>query len=342
MHRPAGHQPRGGPAHQVRWPDGVRSVEFVQFGVQAPSVEDAAPAVARLLELLSSPNGPAKADRGRQADASGRVDEIVLCYWTDRETWSRWWTSEQVRTWWHWLPLTGPIGHWCEALRTPVDRIETMYSAPVPLGPAAIGAAMEPTDLHDYRYAALDRFASGEDFSSPGGEIETDLPEGASTFGRRVTVTGVPANLCFIRTAQHLAEAPADQVRTYREGVEPGYVAGVDGLRRGASGCLSARLVRELDTTGGELPATSALAWWRCIGDLLGWAHGHPDHQRILRDFWTSIVEPYGTELRLVLWHEVHVTPAGGVRMSYVNCHPDTGLLGTLVQTGESVTEDYA
>jgi aldoxime dehydratase len=332
-HRPCGHEPRGGPAHEVRWPEDVHTVVLAQFGVQAPTREQAREAVERIVELTALPSGPSKVDLGWHVDATGVVNEVVIGYWTDPETHAAWWSSEQVEMWWTGLPLDGPIGHWHETLRTPVTRHETMYSAPAPAGPAALAQPMNPTDLHDYPYAALDRISDSEhdDFAAGTTGFETDLPAGRSPLGRRVTVTRVPDNLCLIRTAQDWSQAPEEQRRSYRELVEPGYRDGVDYLRDNAaeSGCLSIRLLQDVSGSGegADLPSTNTVAWWDGIADLLSWAHHHPTHHRILGDFWTGLVQPFAADLRLLLWHEVHVAAPDSVRMAYVNCHPGTGVL---------------
>jgi len=331
-HRPAGHEPRGGPAHQVRWPDGVDAVVFAQLGVQSPTREAAEGAVAAVVDLLVLPGGPAKVDRGRHVDAAGAVNEVFLCYWTDVAGHAAWWESAPVREWWTGLDVDGPVGHWVEVLTSPVRRHETMYSAPAPVGPAELGQPMEPTDLHDYAFAALDRIPDSERdaFEAEGVPFETDLPEGASTLGRRVTVTRAPGNLCLIRTAQDWSVAPDEQREVYRDKVEPGFRAGFEYMRDNPvdSGCLSARLLHDVHpATGEDLPGSCTVAWWAGIADLLRWAHHHPTHHRILGDFWTALVEPYNVDLRLLLWHEVHVAEADAVRFAYVNCHPGTGAL---------------
>lgn len=333
-HTPADHQPRGGPAHEARWPVGVDTIVLAQYGVQGPARDEINDAVAALVELTKLPHGPAKIDHGWHTDAHGAVNEVLVCYWLDPAEHEAWWGS--VQTWWEGLPTDGPVGHWREVLTSPVKRFETMYSGPVPVGPAAVAEAMDPTDLHDYNYAVLDRIADSErdDFATDPEGFATDLPAGASSRGRRVTVTRAPENLCLIRTAQDWSLAPSEQLQKYGELVEPGYREGVAYMRDNGkeSGCVSARLLHEIDDSGAEKPATCTIAWWNGIADLLRWAHHHPTHHRILGDFWTGMVEPFNVDLRMLLWHEVHVAPRGAVRMEYVNCHPATGALAAANQ----------
>jgi phenylacetaldoxime dehydratase/aldoxime dehydratase len=317
----------------VDWPEGVDTVVLSQLGVQAPTREEAGPAAARVLELLALPDGPSSTDRGWYVDASGAANEVFVCYWTSPRAHASWWASPEVASWWAGLPLDGAVGHWHETLTSPVRRHETMYSAPSASGPAALVQPLTPTDLHDYPFAALDRIpaSGGEDLTGrPDGVLTTDLPAGADSRGRRVTVTAAPENLCLIRTAQDWSQAPEEQWVTYRDRVRPGYRAGVEFLGSAPedTGCLSIRLLQDVEPAdGAELPATNTIAWFRGIDDLLRWAHHHPTHHRILGDFWTAVVEPFAADLRLLLWHEVHVAPAGAVSMSYVNCHPGTGVL---------------
>jgi aldoxime dehydratase len=331
-HTPPDHEPRGGPAHQARWPEGVDTLVVAQLGVQGPNRDDLREPLAELVALTASAHGPSKVDRAWHADAHDVVNEVLICYWTDPAEHEKWWASAPVATWWAARPLDGPLGWWREVLTSPVRRFETMYSAPVPVGPAAVAETMDPTNLHDYAFAALDRIPESEhDQFVSEGKFVTDLPAGSSPLGRVVTVTSAPVNLCLIRTAQDWSMAPDEQTSTYGSLVEPGYREGVTYLRDNASesGCVGARLLRETDADGAELPRSSTVAWFGGIADLLRWAHHHPTHHRILGDFWTGMVEPYNVDLRLLLWHEVHVAPAGGVRMEYVNCHPGTGVLAT-------------
>lgn len=333
--RPAGHEPRGGPAHQVHWPDGVDTVVLAQFGVQGPTREDVRAAVGRVVELTALPHGPAKVERGWHLDAAGVVNEVVIGYWTDPAEHTAWWESAAVSDWWRDVPGSGPLGHWVETLTSPTGRHETMYSAPSTAGPAELGQPMDQTDLHDYPFAAVDRIPdSGHDAFAA-----QDVAFEASTVDSRVTVTRVPGNLCLIRTAQDWSQAPAEQVATYREKVEPGFRAGAEYLRDNPvdSGCLSARLLCDVEVASGEeLPASNVVAWFDSIADLLRWAHHHPTHHRILGDFWTALVEPYNVDLRLLLWHEVHVVRADALVMSYVNCHPGTGVLAKVKAHAEA------
>ncbi|MEV0675552.1 phenylacetaldoxime dehydratase family protein [Actinosynnema sp. NPDC050436] len=325
-HRPDGHVPRGGPAREVRWPDGVSDVVVAFIGVQGADRGQVAEAAALVRARLTGPHGPTTVERSRTAAPDAPVEEVVACYWTDPAAHAAWWAS--VADWWAGLPVDGPVGHWHETVTTPVTRMETMYSSTQAAGPSTL-APVGDTDLHDYPHAARDRIED-VDLAGATAPLRTDLPVGGSPRGRRVRLAAPsPAGLCLIRTAQDWALAPQDQLTAYREQVEPTYRAAVRHLSTAPAedGCLAIRLVEDLGEDGGEAPSSAVCAWWRGLADLERWAHHHPTHHAILGAFWTALVEPNGPELRLRLWHEVRVLDAGGLTAEWVNCAPGTGLL---------------
>ncbi|WP_433260356.1 phenylacetaldoxime dehydratase family protein [Actinosynnema sp. CS-041913] len=336
--RPPGHSPRGGPALQVVLP--VERVVVQRIGVQGDRTTQASD---RLRELLAGPHGPARAERTEDRDHD--ATEVVVCYWTDPDEHTAWWTSEPVRTWWDDLPTQGPVGHWHETTTIPADRIETMYSSPLAAGLAAL-APSGLTDLHDYPGAMRDRFAASDhtDLTTAAGTpLRTDLPPGTSPRGRRVRLLGPsPEGLCWVRTAQDWASAPADQVAAFQDVVEPTYRAGYRHLATAPAeeGCLSAQLVGDLDPDGDPKRSSAVVAWFRGITDLERWAHHHPTHHAILNAFWTALVAPYMEQLKLVLWHEVHVLPAGALEFEYVNCADGTGLLSVAGQGDQARADD--
>ncbi|WP_440899471.1 phenylacetaldoxime dehydratase family protein [Actinosynnema sp.] len=328
-YRPERVPPRGGPAQEVRWPDGATHLVVARVGVQTDDSAAGVKAIARVLELAAGESGPALVERVSDDDS-----EMAVCYWSDPEAHRAWWGSEPVRAWWDSLPVDGPLGHWHETSVTPLDQFETIYSAEFSGGPARL-APTGPTNLHDYDNSALDRMpaTAHRDLGRERAEEPvTDLPPGESPRGRRVRLAEPsPSGLCWIRTAQEWSAAPDDQLASYRDGVEPAYRTAVAHLQDNPheSGCLSARLVNNLDANGARAAGSETIAWWRGIGDLLRWAHHHRTHQDILKAFWEEIVLKHGPGMRVRLWHEVHVLPEGALTAEYVNCHPGTGLLQT-------------
>ncbi|ACU34055.1 phenylacetaldoxime dehydratase family protein [Actinosynnema mirum] len=328
-HRPEGYDPRGGPGHEVRWSDDVTHLVVARFGVQTDDSAAGVKAIARVLELAAGESGPALVERVSDDDS-----EMAVCYWPDPEAHRAWWASGPVRDWWASLPVDGPIGHWHETSVTPVEQFETLYSAEFAAGPSRF-AGTGPTNLHDYDNSTLDRMpatAHRDLRQERAEEPTTDLPPGESPRGRRVRLAEPsPSGLCWIRTAQEWSIAPDDQLASYRDGVEPAYRTAIAHLQDNPhdTGCLSARLVGNLDANGARAAGAEAVVWWRGIGDLLRWAHDHKTHQDILNGFWEHVIAKFGPGTRVRLWHEVHVLPEGALTAEYVNCHPGTGLLQT-------------
>ncbi|MBB5958195.1 hypothetical protein FHS29_004803 [Saccharothrix tamanrassetensis] len=313
---------------EARLPGTVSHLVVARIGVQHSDQEQAAAAVGRVLPLvLDGPHAPSRVERTRvrSVETGQAADEVLVCYWTDAAAHAHWWASEPVRQWWDSLPVDGPLGHWIEAVTAEAARTETMYSTLHPAGQAA-ALPVGWTDLHDYAGAARDRIP----FAGPlgaGGEVRTDLPAGESPRGRRVRTTDVPQGACLIRTAQHWAGAPPEQLRAYLTTVEPTYHAAVRHLASAGEGCQSVQFLESLDIDGTPAHGSEAVLWWNDLDALLRWARDHPTHHAILDAFWSALVAPYGMELKLVLWHEVLVLLEDGLVAEYVNCRSGTGLL---------------
>lgn len=315
---PAGHVPRGGPAAEVRWPAEVEVVVLGVLGVHGPDRVAVAGEVERLRELTGQQHGPTQVERAvRQAEAG--VDELLLCYWTSQAEHDAWWTSAAVAGWWTGEREDG-VGVWAQVISTPRARHETMYSAPVPIGPAGPARPMGLTDVHDYQGAFVDRMPDPE--LGPDCRLADGTPGRATGDGRDV------GRLCVIRTEQDWSAAPPEQVTAYLERVEPTLRVAFDrlGAHPAETQCLGALSLRLVDVeTGVELPRTCVLAWWPSHEALNKWSATDPSHLAILRTFWVEMVEPFNVELRLLLWHEVGL-PGRVVHAAAGCAHPFAAL----------------
>ncbi|MGH8241542.1 MAG: phenylacetaldoxime dehydratase family protein, partial [Steroidobacteraceae bacterium] len=111
--------------------------------------------------------------------------------------------------------------------------------------------------------------------------------------------------------------------------VYPMLLKGMEFLRDqpAQTGCYSCRFMSEVDERGGPTRRTFGLAAFASLAHLEQWAESHPTHLAIFNQFLTMAAE-LGAQMRLRLWHEVFVLPAGGGHsFEYLNCHPATGLI---------------
>lgn len=324
--RPPGHQPRY-PAWTVRFGEDVPELVFAQYGVQTADGSDdrsAGPAVAAAAARFEGPDAPVHLDRAVHRDAHGARDDVLMAYWTDPGSHRRW--EERTAAWWSGLDADGPVGHWREVARIPTSHLETLHSGEHHDNGTSHLLPMEVTDVHDYWGAARDRIpASAKEPLA--GELSTFIPgTEAETRGRRVGVRP-PGEVCLIRTAQDWSRCEDAERATYLEQVEPVLRAGAEFLAgHPETGCVSSRYVREVGPDGTPLDKTCVLAWFLSLGTLESWTLAHPTHVDIYGAFMRMLAV-HDFDLRLALWHEVSVLPAGALEAEYVNCHPDTGFL---------------
>jgi aldoxime dehydratase len=71
------------------------------------------------------------------------------------------------------------------------------------------------------------------------------------------------------------------------------------------------------------------VSYWRDLADLETWAKSHATHARIFDAFMAYMAE-FGNQAQLRLYHEVTVLPREAQFFQYSNCHPGTGMLGSL------------
>lgn len=325
--RPEGHEPRF-PAQTVVWPSDVKTVTFVQLGVQADDLERAVAERERLTDLLRGDHAPLIIDRGTFTEVDGRPTAISLAYWLDPDTYERWWSQEAVQTAWAELPVDGPVGYWREVAHIPRSRIETLHThtgTEYPTTGLSQLLPVEITQTHDYWGAARDRIPASS-IDALAGDLAGTPETGPNGRASRVKVTP-PDNLCLIRTAQDWSRSTAFR-EAYLADVQPVKDAGVRYLQDepAVSGCISARNIHEQDATGQASDKASTVAWFASLDDLLVWCRKHPTHLAIYGSFF-KMVSSQEAPLDVAFWHEISVLPAGSVEAEYVNCSSATGLL---------------
>jgi aldoxime dehydratase len=299
---------------------------FAQLGIQSREGSEPASEVAAALNLLGGADAPIHVIRAVHLDAAGARNDIVMAYWRASDVYRRWRERRDVVDWWSAPPGQG--GRWLEALTIPLDRFESIHAQPRDESGVERLTGRRVTDEHGYWGAMRDRIDASAQSDLDGlDELRPGAFRSRPLDGRPGAVrVESEAGLCFIRTAQDWLHTTGDERRRYLDEVRPVLRVGAGYLRDHPveTGCISGRFVEELELDGGATDRTCFLGWFASLAHLERWSESHPTHLAIFDQFKILI----GTgEMRLRLWHEVSVLPAGGVELTYVNCHSQTGFL---------------
>jgi aldoxime dehydratase len=157
--------------------------------------------------------------------------------------------------------------------------------------------------------------------------VETPLPAQIQDNGKRVLVTP-PENMCAIRSGQNWSFCDADEKAYYLKNMHPVLQEGMSYLRDNPreTRCYSLRFVDNKDSSWETLEQSFGLGYSTDVYAFEDWAKSHPTHLAIFGGFM-EMVETFGEELKLRLWHEVTLLPRDDCEFEYIACHPKTGLL---------------
>jgi aldoxime dehydratase len=231
----------------------------------------------------------------------------------------QWWQQDAVQGWWQ-DSAREQEGrpYWREAFAMEDKRFETLHSTPNAHGVSVSAEHIEgPTREHGYSGGMRDRI--------PQSELEPlSALQGAerSDNGTRTRLV-LPQNTCVIRSGQNWGACDDAQRAFYLEKVHPVLQEGMRFLRdEGAdSGCLLMRFAECCDTDWQPITQSFGLGYARDIAVFENWARSHPTHVAIF-DTFMQMVEQFGENLTLQLWHEVTVVGKAGIDCEYINC-PD-------------------
>jgi hypothetical protein len=109
-------------------PRGRHRIVFVQFGAQAPTLDEANTAISELIPLIQQGELPTVFDRGQFVDAYGYAHATLMVYWFAPESYARWAAQPAVEEFWSSRPTSGPVGYYRETAVIPRDHIETLYT----------------------------------------------------------------------------------------------------------------------------------------------------------------------------------------------------------------------
>ena len=302
----------------------------VYLAAQGRSREQALAGVEPIVAFLAAETGPYRVDRAVHRAANGTWDALAIAYFNGAPAFQAWAIGSGFLEWWASdARLHEDVGYWQERLVLPHDRLEALHSSPVPDGHSHGGQIVGPIREHAYWGGMRDRLPiSRHDWldSPKGNVLEARLP--LASYGRRITVTA-PANLAIIRSGQDLSAAAEDERAMYDEVVRGNLVAGMAFLAESGveAGCCACRYMTEVDESGHDLDRTFGHCLFLSLAHLEDWAKSHPTHLSIFASFF-KLLKQRDNQVTLRFWHEVAVIPDRGQFFEYLNCSPETGLIG--------------
>ena len=318
------------PSFTSRFANGSEAIVAAYLAAQGRSRVEALAGAAAIEGFLERGKEPYRIDRAVHRAGNGTWDAVAIAYfkgaaafeaWANGSGFSQWWASD--------ARLHEDVGYWQERLVLPQERIEALHSSPVADGHSHGGRIVGPIREHAYWGGMRDRLpVSRHDWlDSPKGNM-LEARAGVASIGRRIRVKA-PANLAIIRSGQDLSDAAADERAMYDEVVRGNLVAGMTYLaERGVeAGCCACRYMTEVDENGHDLERTFGHCLFLSLAHLEEWAKSHPTHLSIFASFF-KLLKQRDNQMTLRFWHEVAVIPEDGQFFEYLNCSPDTGLIG--------------
>lgn len=315
---------------QSAYEAGLTDVVFGYFGCQ---FRDGALPLAFEETFLKAKDGvsrPAFVTRAQHRDASGYKNVVFIAYWASRAEFDAWWSGAGFGDWYDDDARLGEAyGVWREVYVVPTQRFETLHSSKTRTGVAKLGKPFgDPVREHNYWGGMRDRIPSSDQDDFVSSDPDRVKNRGLqSSRGARIAVE-LGDNVCLIRSGQNWGDCSADEVAAYSDEVAPHLRAGMAFLRDNPeeTGCLSCRLMDEVDLDGSLSKQSFGLAAFTSMAELEAWAKTHPTHLRIFNSF-LAMVQKRETPPQLKLWHEVLITRSDGSLCDYINCHPNTGFL---------------
>jgi len=322
---PAQWQPPA-PAWQSYWHDADDPMVTGCFGIQADAP---GPLQAWAADALRGEHAPAYMEQGAFVDQAGRTNYLYVAYWR-QSAYRRWWDDPRHSDWWRDARrLAEGVGYWREVFTMPLDRFETAHSTPQPHGIAVAADGIEgPILEHGYWGSMRDRIpVSGNDPLRATHGMRPGLGATLADDGQRVLMQP-PPNMCVIRSGQDWSLCDDEQKSWYLEQLHPVLLTGMRYLRDNPeqSHCYALRFVDNRDAAWRAMEQSFGLGYATDVHAFENWAREHPTHVAIFGGFM-KMVETFGEQLKLRLWHEVTALPGKDCEFEYIACHPDTGLL---------------
>lgn len=305
------------------------------FGVQAKGSEAMPSAEAALIairQMFGEADGPDRYELARYTDAAGYDNLTLVAYWLDDAIFARWDSHPDRVVWWNDPQrLDDGVGYFREIFTPSAAGFETLIGDParlVGLSAAIAVATEQPIREHAYWGGMRDRLGRAQiDALAPAGLPRSSDADGSS---RRIKLTG-SENVAVIRSGQNWSMTQDAERTLYLGNVEPALRSGMMFLRdQGhAIGCYSNAYMQVRSDDGRDQPETFGYGIWRSLADLEAWSASHPTHLAIV-DAFMGLLGACDNVSAVNLYHEVYVLKSDEQHYEYINCHPGTGMLGTL------------
>jgi hypothetical protein len=329
-----------------RWilslPKDIDQVYTTYIGLQQHSESEEAvnainQAINAIQKWLAEENGPAAFEPFIVLDDTSTKDLAVwVCYWSD--TVKRTASLEKlslsaIRSGLpvHDRPL---VGIWKESFATKVSRLETNYSGLDYLpGLAKLpGASTIEHTLSAYWGAARDRIPDSGFDLFPRSSNSQHLNLAPTGIGQHLVGTN-HANLVHIRSGQFWENCSQQEADSYEKKLEPTLRAGLQYLREHGdeTGAMGVRYLRNsilpVKTHGCDQKETCGVGFFANLEDLENWAKTHRSHLKIYLGALAHY-KAFGDMRRFRTWHEVSVIKEADATFEYINCTPQTGVMG--------------
>ena len=330
MRKPPGFKPAV-QRWSAQFPENIAHIHVGYYGTQGPDDDAIAesPFSTWQSAALADAAGPQAHDFVRFVDAAGRVNRILIAYWTDVARFNAWRKAEWNTAFWeHPARLSEPTGYFREELRVVLGRHETIYFVDFAGGVARCpGVHLEKTFESGYWRAARDRIPRAAHDA-----LESSLPGPLSMASRATAgarfVVFPPKNLVVIRSGQYWERCGEEQLAEYTHRIRPRLEAGLEFFSQnpGETGCCVLRYMHHVDEQGYLKAESSVHGIFHSLADLERWAENHATHKAIYAEAFRQLMT-YKERRELRTWHEVFVLEGHDQLFEYLNCHPRTGLL---------------
>lgn len=332
------------PRWKLSLPECITHVFTAYLGVQQHAEHSVAAqaklqAIKAIQDWIESAYGPSASESFTTIDGHDLQGTVVwICYWENTESRNAALKALSMPLMYEKLDITGRsnIGIWRESFTTPFSRLETNYSGLDYLpGLARLpNATTEEHSLSAYWGAARDRIPDSAHDLFLGvrdTEFSCQIPLG---IGQHLMGTN-HANLAHIRSGQFWENCGREEAESYVSKLEPTLEAGLrylyeSPLQTGAAGLRYLRN-QDLPSTGSscERKETCGAGFFRNLENLESWAKSHPSHLKIYGGALAHY-KIFGDSRLFRTWHEVSIISEGDATFEYINCKPETGVMGQI------------
>ncbi|KAF2800335.1 hypothetical protein K505DRAFT_12258 [Melanomma pulvis-pyrius CBS 109.77] len=332
------------PRWRLNLASGVSHVYTTYIGLQQRS-EDQATIQAKIEAMdviedwLKTDDGPSASESFTFVDGNDAQKTAVwVCYWVDAAKHQRSYETLCLPSLYSRLAVPGraSIGMWLERFATAISRLETNYSGLDYLpGIARLPeTSTEEHTLSAYWGAARDRIPDSAHDLFP---LATDTESPKSTpkgIGQHLVGTNYE-NIVHIRSGQFWENCSLGEAESYESKLEPTLRTGLKYLCENPveAGVVGIRYLRNEDFSAPSCERkrkeTCGAGFFTSLENMEKWAKNHRSHLAIYRGALAHY-KAFGDNRKLRTWHEVSVLKGGEARFEYINCPPETGVIGRI------------